>query len=330
MCLRVWVRRGCLALSSPSAAAPLTSALQFPPPQRARSAQLPELHHRVVWHHLAPGARTRVELVAFIEGRARCTLPALQMLAWEMRFLPTVERCQEADHSIVHRAAAHRSRVGGPYVSTRLRMGEIESMFKNTEMFTKYIDCFPEVKDADSIAKRFGFWRHPCYQRAVAERMPKRRRMQLAGMIMYSLDTEAQFEKMTTVRKARLRDVAQRKWAVATWRKHFGVQERFSERVVEQHAMADHMQQRLEAGRMYSLPCGIGSLASYRDASHVAPGHVLSQTSGPLAQSHVTPAKLFIDDSGSGTGGTLRPAVAAAEGGWLTCRCVRSLAFLGV
>lgn len=73
------------------------------------SPQDPSLHHRKVWAHLSPdGVGTRAEFDLFNDGtRDLASLPLLRSLVWRARFAPTVERVQEADHSLVKRGQLH-------------------------------------------------------------------------------------------------------------------------------------------------------------------------------------------------------------------------------
>ena len=89
------------------------------------SPQDPALHHRKTWMHLSHGSATRTELDLFCSGVLQMRdLPHLRQVAWSARFLPVIERLQEADHSLVARGCRNAPRAGGPYVSCRLRMEE--------------------------------------------------------------------------------------------------------------------------------------------------------------------------------------------------------------
>eukprot|EP00969_Alexandrium_andersonii_P135772 6006635-Alexandrium_andersonii.AAC.1 len=62
----------------------------------------------------------------------------------EYAFVPIVERCQEAEHSLVTRAEVHRT-VSGAYVSTRLRFPEIMStILPSPPRFKTYMDIFEQ------------------------------------------------------------------------------------------------------------------------------------------------------------------------------------------
>ena len=86
-----------------------------------------ELHHRISWYWLHPGSQVRAELEAFRDGAARETLPLFSKLAAEMYFVPVAERCQEGQHSLVHRSVGDR-KTSGPYVSLAIRSSEIERL----------------------------------------------------------------------------------------------------------------------------------------------------------------------------------------------------------
>ena len=89
-------------------------------PIAARSDQLPHLHHhRVTWQWLGVGSLLREQVDAFANGVLLGSLPLLHVHVAELRFTPTAERAQEADHSMVRRSVGHR-KVKGPFVSLSL------------------------------------------------------------------------------------------------------------------------------------------------------------------------------------------------------------------
>ena len=45
-----------------------------------------------------------MQLESYVQGTRLQDLPDLKSLVYELKFVPTVERVQEADHSIVHRS----------------------------------------------------------------------------------------------------------------------------------------------------------------------------------------------------------------------------------
>ena len=223
----------------------------------------------MAWDYLLPGTAVRNELDSFIGGGPRSSLPSLSTLLYELRFVPTVERMQEADHSLVNRNTANR-KVGGPYVSLCLRMPEIERLFSDAPNFQRFIACFDEVAKPDVLAKRCGFWRHPRWQAMGADRKANsKRKMQLAARLMYGLDCNVQFESMAGVSKKRKAHAARPRKRVAEWRKQFDVKERFSAAAIERWAVADHMACRLSSGRLYSLPSAAMDVAPLRSATQV-------------------------------------------------------------
>ena len=122
-----------------------------------KSPQDPSLHHRLTWHFLQPGSIVRSEIEAFIEGSELPSLPNLSKVIWELKFMPTVERVQEGDHSIVNRMIGHKQ-VSAPFVSCALRIPEIKSLLLGKpEEYEAFICKFAEVAEPDQIAKRFGF-----------------------------------------------------------------------------------------------------------------------------------------------------------------------------
>ena len=174
------------------------------------SPQDPALHHRKTWMHLSHGSATRTELDLFCSGVLQMRdLPHLRQVAWSARFLPVIERLQEADHSLVARGCRNAPRAGGPYVSCRLRMEEVESIFTEPGAATEYksyLDAFIDVSKADTLAKRLGFWRHPMWVQAVLQKMSNRHKFSIAAHIMHCLDSVAQFDTMQAVSKKRKKD----------------------------------------------------------------------------------------------------------------------------
>ena len=56
---------------------------------------------------------------------------------------------------------------------------------------------------ADDMANISGFFGHPLWTQAVAEKKDKRRKMVLVEYILYDLDAESQFDKMVAVEAKR-------------------------------------------------------------------------------------------------------------------------------
>ena len=73
------------------------------------------LHHRITWFWLGPGSALRGELQSFAGGERLHHLPLLNKYVSEFWFIPTAERIQEAEHSLVKRFVGHRKVVGPIY-----------------------------------------------------------------------------------------------------------------------------------------------------------------------------------------------------------------------
>lgn len=85
----------------------------------------PKKHHRITWQWLQTGSSIRSNLIEFASGRELHELPALEHLLVELMLMPTAERCQEADHSILKRYVQGAPHSNGPYHSLALRLPEV-------------------------------------------------------------------------------------------------------------------------------------------------------------------------------------------------------------
>ena len=191
--------------------------------------QDPALHHRLTLRALARGSVMRLEMEAFAESdRPMSDFPLLSRFIWEFRFLPTVERVQERDHSTVHHEALDRN-VGGAYVACSLRFVEVEDIFLHQQHLVEdLLKYFQGNKRPDDMAKRLGFFRHPAYQEAIAEKFSSRKKLQLAEMLMYNLDGESQFAKMKGAATLRNKRRGHREAQEKAWRKQFETKQKFS------------------------------------------------------------------------------------------------------
>ena len=167
------------------------------------SPQEEQLHSHLTWAWLgSPEAPIRQQLELFIRGHDLHQLPDLCRLVWELKFMPVVERCQEADHSILHRKGSTRS-VTAPYVSLTLRMPELVAMFDEPAVFKEFMSCFEQIEKLDSAAMQLGFHRHPRWKAARERKAKRQEKHLLAQAIMYGLDGETQFKKLSGGRNKR-------------------------------------------------------------------------------------------------------------------------------
>ncbi|CAE7825398.1 SHE10 [Symbiodinium sp. CCMP2456] len=242
------------------------------------SPQQERLHHRVTWKYMREGCQTRAQLEAFIAGTPMCDLPELRVLVSELQFVPTVERIQEGDHSIVHRMVQYRQ-VSGPFVACSVRVPEIRSLMQIPVESSAFLSCFSEVESIDNIAKRFGFYKHPRWQQAIAEKQYKKKKIVLAGLMMYSMDIESQFSKMQSVKKAREKRARERDKVQKEWSLQFERKRKFSLEALQEVAMSDHLQEELQIGRLYSLPVGAAAISSLQ--SRLDPVHLRHERTQP-------------------------------------------------
>ena len=231
----------------------------------------PELHHRLTWQFLrteADGSETAllVQLRQLSQARSSlCQDPALALLrqfVQELKFLPTVERIVEAQHGNIKKALGFRH-VSGSYVSTTLRMPEMKQLFKSPANYERLLQAWPQVIKPDDAAKRFGLFQHPRYQEACAEKHSQQQKRQTLAVLLYMLDAESQFRSIASLRKRR--EEHKRK-KVAAKEKFFknlnaGLND-WSVGNVERRAAAQHMQDQMEPGQLYSLPVDSTALPS--------------------------------------------------------------------
>ena len=233
----------------------------------------PELHHRVTWQFLqqeedGSEAALLVQLRQLSqEGSPLSQDPGLGLLrkfVQELKFLPTVERVVEAQHSNIKKALGFRT-VSGPYISTTLRMPEMKELFKSPANYERLLQAWSLVTNPDDAAKRFGVFQHPQYQEACAGRQSRQQKRKVLAVLLYMLDPEAQFRSIASLRKHR----------EARKRKKLAAKDRFFKQLnaglhawsmenVERRAAAQHMQDQMEAGQLYSLPLDHTALPSLR------------------------------------------------------------------
>ena len=93
-----------------------------------QAADLHVLHHRLTMKFFMKETQGRQELEAFIHGTPLGDLPNLRDMVYGLRFLPVVERVQEAEHAITKKHTVHRGKLSAPFISCRLRIAEIRSI----------------------------------------------------------------------------------------------------------------------------------------------------------------------------------------------------------
>ena len=250
------------------------AALNHPDPGKVRSQavslvelldQSPrdrELHHRVTWMFLCGDgegneAQLLQQLRALAAGQLSLDDPRvmdLRTFAEELRFLPTVERVQEADHAIVKKFINMRT-VSGPYVSTAIRMAEMEQLFDAPQKYQHLLEQWPKILDPDVAAKRLGLWGHPLYQGTVQHKTSWREKRNLLAVLIYVLDPESQFRSTKKARDKRAKHMRRLQKFKDDFFKQLNPEvAAWSPDNIERRAAAQHMQERMEAGRLYSMP----------------------------------------------------------------------------
>lgn len=244
----------------------LTMPFLFVCPIAARSDQLPDLHHRVTWHWLGAGSPLRAQLEAFANGVSLAELPVLHVHIAELRFIPTAERVQEADHSIVHRSVGHR-KVKGPFVSLSLRLKEIEAVFvKGGPELEYFIEDLNLTIDIDLLVQRLGFHRHPQWVQTVGPQTRQDVKLQILQTVLYGLDVDTQFRCMGGVRKLRAEHARGQQRLIAKWQAQADRPKRRGGDTVLESAMVDHLRARLRPGRIYSMLAGSAGLCGLQQA----------------------------------------------------------------
>ena len=162
------------------------------------------LHHRLTVKFFHPGSSGRKELEAFAAGAPLRECRALSSFVWGLKFAPTVERIQEAEHAITKRATIFRGKASGPFVSCRLRFGELREIIESPDSLQKFMDSWNKIISPDDLAKCMGFWQHPMWQDAVRQKYAKRQKMEIAAMILYAHDPESQYRSIFKARRNRL------------------------------------------------------------------------------------------------------------------------------
>ena len=193
-----------------------------------RSPKKEELHHRATWslfggkiaaeatataseEQSAEGLRAAdalalQELRSLVSSDAgvlsRTKHPILWKQAWEMYFLPTVERIQEADHAQVNIGVGKR-RVGGSYVSCLLRGPEIRELLHEPPAWAQFLQQYPRIQNVDEMAMRLGFFHVPRWQELCKQKLRHSEKLAAANKVLYILDPESQFASVQKAREKR-------------------------------------------------------------------------------------------------------------------------------
>ncbi|CAK9068538.1 unnamed protein product, partial [Durusdinium trenchii] len=163
---------------------------------------------------------------------------------------------KEAEHAHTKQAIIHRGKISPAYVSCRLRFPEIREIIDNPPELKSLLSAFKIIKDPNSLAKLFGFWNHPLWQKSVQQNYSKMLKMQLAATILYSGDPESQYAKDVQNkrrRKDKKKAMEQRVKKALRAYGNLGKGMSWSHGNVERVSIAHHLQERLEMGNLYSL-----------------------------------------------------------------------------
>ena len=95
---------------------------------------------------LGPESVLRPQLQSFADGSPMTSLPLLRRFVNEMHFIPTAERLQEAEHSIVKRIVGYR-KISGPFMSLILRREDLEEVNDCEDAYAELLKQFTFMPD---------------------------------------------------------------------------------------------------------------------------------------------------------------------------------------
>ena len=160
-------------------------------------------HHRISLFWLQKGSALRADIESLAAGQPMRELPLLSRHAAALLFLPTAERRQEGDHSIVSHLRNHPGGRHGPYVSLALRLQELEEKFSTRAGQLECTDLYLQMQKPRAMAVHLGLQNHPLWLKALENKPRQRDLIIILQCILYSLDSESQFALLTKARKKR-------------------------------------------------------------------------------------------------------------------------------
>ena len=164
------------------------------------------LHHRLTLKFFKRGTPGRQDLEAFIRGTPLGDLPILNAMVYGLRFIPVVERVQEADHAITNMHTIHRGKISAPYISCRLRIAEIRAILEDPEALQRLLDIFQQLSmGPDIFARQCGVNNHVLWQEAENRKFEVRLKWGVLASILYSMDPASQYTKTKAIRQDRAR-----------------------------------------------------------------------------------------------------------------------------
>ena len=123
------------------------------------------------------------------------------------------------------------------------------------------------------------------------EKKSRQERRQILSVLLYMLDPEAQFRCVKALRKRRAEVERKRKSARDRFFQNLNPGlNAWSRETVERRAASQHMQDRMEAGQLYSLPVGVTALPSLQSRLHASKQIQLSDQ--PLEDNWADPLSL--------------------------------------
>ena len=215
------------------------------------------LHHPLTWEWLRPGSTLRTQLAQFADGTDLLELQPLAGRVMELLFVPLIERAQEGQHSVVHRASAFRH-VSGPYVSFSLRAPEMIELVKYRGAARDHLICmFEHFMKPKRLAQHFGILRHPLWiqlkKLQVAGGRPNFGRA--AALILFSTDPADRFWRNEKAKAAQAAKRRLREARVRAVKASFAKLNRVPLQLkVECVAARDHLRLQLFNDQLYSMP----------------------------------------------------------------------------
>lgn len=251
-----------------------------------QEADLHALHHRLTMKFFMKGTQGRQELEAFVHGTPLADLPTLSDMVYGLRFLPVVERVQEAEHAITKKHTVHRGKLSAPFISCRLRIAEIRSIIEDSAELPRLLAQFQEFATSpDLFAKKCGIGNHVLWQEAERRKFEVRLKWHVLASILYSMDPESQYTKTKAIRKDRQKKKAKKEQRVKAAMNKIGwtpANQRWSFDNMERHAMAHHLQSKLVRGSLYSLSHVALRITGLKESLQRRPGFEQASASLPF------------------------------------------------
>ncbi len=230
-----------------------------------------DLHHTLSMKFLLPGGPLRDALDNFVQG-GNMTEELLGEVC-KLRFIATVERSIEKQHSLIKKRAGKNYRTGKA-VSLTLRVPNIKDQARRDPQFMdRLVTSFALMRNPLEAARRFGLSRHPAIVAASDQKFSLSQTSHVLNNIVYRCDAESKFLLKGNVRRSHLRETERQLRAdvkVATACREPGVPAaaEVSRDNIVRVALLEHFRFLAEPRRVFSLsvlPSDSGELPVQKD-----------------------------------------------------------------